>query len=106
MNLPFVSRLAYESVVSERDRLRTQNEELIGQIVRLTRRGHGMSETPPKSQAKRGEAELPKDIVDYSEEWDSPAYQSLIKNRAWQLFREKGSRPEKWGEILTMLQGE
>ena len=44
MRWPWVSRLAYETVVSERDRLRAQNDELVDHFKRVDRVANGMTE--------------------------------------------------------------
>lgn len=46
MKWPWVSRLAFELVADERDRLRLQNDQLIDATQRLSRRQLGMPETP------------------------------------------------------------
>lgn len=46
MNWPWVSRLAYENVRDERDRLREQNDTLVEHLTRVQRRESGMPEMP------------------------------------------------------------
>lgn len=41
-----VSRLAYDAVCSERDRLREQNDKLVDSLTRLARVEHGLKEKP------------------------------------------------------------
>lgn len=46
MTWPWVSRLAYETIRDERDRLRTQNDTLVEHLTRVQRREAGMPELP------------------------------------------------------------
>lgn len=46
MILPWVSRLAYDAVCSERDRLRLQLDSLLDHVKRTDRLEHGVSEVP------------------------------------------------------------
>lgn len=55
MKWPWVSRLAYDLLVDERDRLRAQNDDLLQTLKGIRRVGAGLKETPrkPKEQVQR-----------------------------------------------------
>lgn len=46
MRWPLVSRGTLDAVVSERDRLRTQNDALLAHLTTVDRVEHGLTETP------------------------------------------------------------
>ena len=46
MRWPWVTRMAFELVQEERDRLRQQCDRLLDQLTRIQRKDRGMSETP------------------------------------------------------------
>lgn len=88
MRWPWISRLAYDTLVDERDWLRAQNDELKDQIIRIARREHKMPEVGPKPDQRKGEEPIPGFVEDVIQQWDNPHHQEMARSRARQLKRE------------------
>jgi hypothetical protein len=73
MNLrwPWVSRLAYETVADERDRLREKNDELMAHIVRMDRLEHGVGEVP--RGPKKPREPMPRRLMRHLKSFDNSA---------------------------------
>lgn len=60
MTWPWVSRLAYENIRDERDRLREQNDTLVDHLTRVKRRESGMPELP--REKKKPQEPIPAEV--------------------------------------------
>lgn len=99
---PWVSRLALDMVIDERDRLREQNSELSDQLIRMTRRSNNMSEVTPKVDKPKGRDPIPPEVREVIDVWDSPATRSLMEARARQIYAEYKS----WTVVADRLRAE
>lgn len=105
MKWPWVSRLAYEQVIGERDRLRDRNDELADQLVRIARREHKMPEVPRDKRESTKKDPLPPEIEEIASGWESPQTQAIVRQRARQLKNERGSW-DAAAQALKMESGE
>lgn len=97
--LPFVSRLAYEVVVSERDRLRTKNDQWEEHVRRVERKTAGMPELPLE---KREPADLlvPSRVLRLINRFDNEAIRRGMRNDVL-IAKNRGGKA--WSEIEAEL---
>lgn len=86
--------MAYDSVVSERDRLREKNDQLIEHLTRMDRVEHGTPEVPraPKSRPEP----MPKKLLEYINSFASPSIRAETRNQALKQHRQGKS----WADIM------
>ena len=81
MKWPWVSRSAYDLLMEERDRLREQNDELLGTYTRIQRVRSGLRETP-KPQPRKVETEkIPAEIEEIVRGFSSFAHRTNIRDQ-------------------------
>lgn len=98
MRLPWISRLAYEAVLSERDRLREQVDDLLEHLQRVDRVEHGMSELP---RQPRPEIEpIPGKLDAYIEGFEAPPQVKAEMRREARRRRAKG---QSWDGIAKQV---
>lgn len=97
MKLPWVSRLAYETVVEERDRLREQNDSLIDGLTRIQRFQAGLAETP-RPERKQVEP-MPRELEEYCLKIGDPAIRQQTKR---EMYR-RHQRGTPWSEMVREL---
>ena len=98
MRWPWVSRLAYEEVRYDRDRLRARVESLEDEVIRMARSARGMRETPRTT--KRAEIEpIPADIRALVGKFQSPASQEWMEAQA----RQMNAAGAPWEEVRKVL---
>lgn len=88
MRLPWVSRLAYELVLDERNRLRAQNDSLVDALGRIGRAKSGLPESvrpAPEPQAQRP-VELPDSIEVLIQGFASEAIRDSLREQARMLY--------------------
>jgi iron-sulfur cluster repair protein YtfE (RIC family) len=95
MKWPWVSRLAYEILRDERDRLREQNDGLMEHLKRVDRVEHGMTELP--REPKRVLEPMPQELVEFINEHASPHIRREMRNQAFKRYHSKG---ESWAQIM------
>lgn len=91
---PWVSRLAYDSVVDERDRLREQVAALTDSLTRIRRHEAGLHETPRPERRKL--EPMPDRLKKHIEGFFNP---SLRKQTRDGLYR-RHARGESWPSIM------
>lgn len=101
MKWPWVSRLAYDLVLDERDRLRAMCDKLTDDIVRIQRTKQGLREAP-RPPKERVDLTVPPDIIDMIAGFQSPAVKDEVERQAKQL-RANGT---PWPEIRKLLETE
>ena len=93
LRFPWVSRLAFDVVVDECERLRSQNGTLVEALTRLRRAETGLSETP---KAPRAMVEpIPADVLEYCNAFLNP---SIRKQNRDTVIRRRASG-ESWAAI-------
>ena len=107
MKWPWVSRLAYDAVVSERDHLRIQLNQMaldrasvVAQLTRISRREAGLPETP--KEARKPMEPMPPALVEYIRGF---AGQSLQKSMRDQAFI-RCAKGESWDSIMADVMSE
>ncbi len=108
MRWPWVSRLAFEMVREERDRLREHNDTLTTHNVSLQRKSFGMKETPTPERSKDPEwmtEQIPDNVMDVVGGFASEEMQNamVIDIRA---ARRQGTRWEDIHRLLTEEDGQ
>lgn len=101
MRSPWVSREAFDAVVSERDRLRGQVDQLLDHRVRIERVKAGRPEVPTVVKPK-GEPMDP-DLLAWINDFDTAVMQDDIRERARMLKAESGA---PWHAVMQTLQQE
>lgn len=86
MRWPWVSRVAYDDMRDERDRLLALVERLTDQIVRIERRAHGMSELPAEPRKPR--PKLPPQLVQAISAYESPHIRRMLEDRAMAMLAQ------------------
>jgi len=94
---PWVSRRAFDLVVAENDRLRTQVDGLIDHVKRIDRIEHGVGEVP--RPARPTYDPMPKELVDHINGWQHPGVSRDLRNRAW--ARRRAGEP--WAQIVHSM---
>jgi len=89
-----VAKLAYDTALDERDRLREKNDELTGHLTRMDRIDRGLGENPKPPRAPI--EPMPKDLLEYC---NSYASRSLAKNMRDVAYR-RHARGESWQDIM------
>ena len=102
MNLPWVSRLAYDNMVSERDHLRIQLNQMaldrasvVAQLTRISRREAGLPETPKEPRVEIGP--MPEALREYIAGF---AGQSLQKQMRDVAYRQRAAG-RSWDAIVA-----
>jgi len=99
---PWVSRLAYDAVVSERDILRAQNVSLTDSLTRIRRAETGLREVP--APPKRLELQKPVTVPAHIER----LYRGRLQSRAMEDMYEAQARDmhaagAPWNEVERAL---
>lgn len=103
MKLPLVSRLAFDMVRDERDRLRAQNDDLLDTLKAVKRVEVGLREKPRPTREERRRPMVPLHVSRlYEGRFQNPATESEIKRRCEDMA--SGGTP--WGEIEKVLLAE
>ena len=98
MNWPWVSRLALDAVLSERDRLRELNDKLVDSIIRIQRKEIGLPEIQPE---KRQPVEpLPQAVIGLINAWDDPLIRADMEKQARAVYRQS----KDWNAVIEALQ--
>ena len=102
MNLPWVSRLAYENMVSERDHLRIQLNQMaldrasvVAQLTRISRREAGLPETP--KEARKPMLPMPKELMEHCNAYGNT---SMCKAQRDIAYR-RNAQGESWEHIMA-----
>lgn len=99
MKLPWVGRLAFEQVASERDHLRTLVVELADQIARIARVSNGMMEN---KRVPREPDPMPTDLRRYIQGYGSDVTRKNLSESVHRARRDGRS----WEEIQQEVMGE
>jgi hypothetical protein len=98
---PWVSRLAFDTLAEDRDRLREQNDHLIDKIgeamehmKRMDRLEHGVMETPRAPRPDIGP--MPPRLLEHCNSWASPAQKKIARDMAYKRRRNG----ESWEHIM------
>lgn len=97
MNLPWVSRLAYESVRDERDRLRTQNDTLVEHVTRMDRLEHGAPELIPERRKKADP--MSEEVARWIGSHDSQTVRARLAQEVQAAYRRLGSWDRVWERV-------
>lgn len=102
MKWPWVSRLAYDAVVSERDHLRIQLNQMaldrasvVAQLTRISRREAGLPEIP--REARPPLTPMPPELVEYIRGFAGQSLQKTMRDQAY-IRNAKG---ESWESIMA-----
>ena len=97
MKWPWVSRVAFELVVDERDRLRKQNDEMLDSVTRVRRKEAGM----PEDHARRRDLDedLPPEVFRYIRGFENEIMQASVEEDV-RRSRKAGT---SWEEIVNIL---
>ena len=93
MKWPWVSRLAYDQAIADRDHWR----ELATRVRRVE---VGMPEAPREKAAPPEPVQIPAEILEIIAGFDSPAVQSELKRQVIQSFEQN----TPWPEIQRLLE--
>lgn len=97
MKFPIVSRLAYDSVCSERDWLRAELEKTRDHKRRIERKERGLSEIAPKE--RKPIPPMPDTMKEKIRMWGDEQIQKDLETRAYNLVRGGKS----WAEAEDIL---
>jgi hypothetical protein len=97
MRWPWVSRLAYELAIEERNRLRGQVDQLLAHVQRMDRVEHGLNELA--AERKPPSEPMPEEIHEEIQRWGSPATQQRLIDEAWEVYRKTRS----WDVVAQRL---
>lgn len=97
MRFPWVSRELYESACAERDRLRTQNDDLLNHRVRVDRAENGMSELP--RDYRKPLDPPPKSIAEYIKKFAFKATRQAM----WAEANKRRKAGQSWEEIEAQI---
>ena len=105
MRWPWVSRLAYDCVCSERDILRRQVESMGDQLVRMKRVEMGMREVTPVAKVEKVEPpkkiEVPPEVRRlYAGRCASKAFEDELERQAISLYVNN----TPWVEVARVLE--
>lgn len=81
MNLPWVSRLAYDTACSERDRLRLQVDTLLVHVQKMDRVEHGLREVPHASRLPP--VPMPQTVHDYIHGFANPSIRKVMLTQCY-----------------------
>ena len=102
MNLPWVSRLAYENMVSERDHLRIQLNQMaldrasvVAQLTRISRREAGLPETP--KEARKPMLPMPPELLEHCNSFMGQSLQKSLRDAAY----KRAAQGESWDSIMA-----
>lgn len=96
MNWPWVSRRAYDEVLRQRDRLEAREDQLLDQIVRMSRVDRGMAEVAP---VRKEPDPFPEGVIDIINGFESPATRATLVAQC----RQQRAQGVKWEEIEEFL---
>tara|TARA_R110002074_G_scaffold3352_2_gene17944 strand:- start:3660 stop:3971 length:312 start_codon:yes stop_codon:yes gene_type:complete len=99
MKWPWVSRMAYDLIVEERDRLRAKNDSWEDHVRRTDRKEKGMTELP--AQKKAPPEPIPPDLAYVIDKFSSETTRQLLRNQARIAHSREG---KKWSEIRAELE--
>ena len=105
MKWPWVSRLAYEIVIEERDRLRAGHDRLTSTLISMQRKSFGMKEQPIQPKSKEPEwmtEEFPPEIRELVDGWDSEQMRSAVEID----IRSARRQGTPWNELLRLMTDE
>jgi len=94
---PWVSRRAYDVLVDERDRLRTQNDMLLDHVKRIDRTEHGLGELPRPQRPVVDP--MPTELRKHIEGFADPRVRKTIRD---QCYRRHASGV-KWSVITKYV---
>ena len=89
---PWVSRLAFDAVSAERDRLLAENARLLDHVTRMERADRGLSEVP--RQPRPPMEPMPRDLAEHIAGYDNPTVRVELRRTC---FRR--ARNESWDAI-------
>jgi len=95
---PWVSRLAFDAVVDERDRLREKNDQLIEHITRIARTEHGLTEVPRPPRPSH--EPMPDKVKAYIDQWEGDRFRQELSRSAYRMHIKEG---RSWAEIEQQL---
>ena len=100
MQFPLVGRTAFNLLLDERDRLRGQNDELLGSLTRIRRKESGM----PEEHARRRsiDEDIPPEVFRYISGFDSEIMQATIEEDV----RRARTNGTPWKEIIEILEND
>lgn len=87
MRWPWVSRLAYEAVADERDRLRAVVDRLTDDLVRLARKEHALPERRPEQRPANRPKPLPTELRNLISGFGSPVVQAQMEHEVRNAIR-------------------
>ena len=95
MNWPWVARMAYDAVASERDHLRVDNAKLTDALTRISRKEAGMSETPRELRAPM--EPMPRELVEHIRGYAGSNIQKAMRDQAYRRY----AAGAKWSDIMA-----
>lgn len=98
MKWPWVSRLAFELLERENERLNARLDQLIDHRKRLERVGSGIREEPASARRKRSD-QIPQELRDLIAGYESSAVQAVIYDEVRGAFAEG----QDWDEITARI---
>jgi hypothetical protein len=99
MMWPWVSRLAYNLLVEERDRLRAKNDSWEDHVRRIDRKDKGMTELPVEKKAPT--EPIPPDLAYVIDKFSSETTRQSLRNQA-RIAHQRENK--KWSEIQAELE--
>jgi hypothetical protein len=101
MRWPWVSRLAFEEVQYERDRLQARVDELVGHVVRMDRVALGRPEVATDRRA--APEPMPKKLREMIDDWSEPTRTQLLQEAVAAYNKRRSWEPvvkqfEDWAE--------
>lgn len=94
---PWVSRRAFRLLLDERDRLRSQNDELVEQLTRLARVTNGLTELPARAHEPDP---MPEEVRRIANRFQNP----MIRQRVLALARELRRDGLEWDEVPSVIE--
>lgn len=93
MKWPWVSRLAYDTIAADRDRLREENARLLEHVTRMDRIEHGVGETPRQPRAPI--EPIPKDLYEHIQKFSTASMRKFLEDTCQR--RRRAGQP--WDRI-------
>jgi len=100
MRWPWVSRLAYETVCAERDRLMAQNDTFVAHLTRMDRVDRGLSETARIPRAAL--VPMSPELRGYIDAFASPAIRKAMRDQAYR----RHASGQSWETIFAAVKEE
>ena len=100
-----MSRLAYELVLDERDRLRTEHDKLVDTMVALQRKSFGMKEQPQQRKSQDPEwmtEEMPPEVLELISGWSSEQMRAAVEID----IRNARRQGTPWDELIRLMTSE